>query len=101
MGAVFALPYTRVNHWYGALDRIRSYGLRVFALTPASDATPIEQALDGVDRVALVLGSEGSGLSQHWLASADLRVTIRMARGVDSLNVSTSAAIAAYLLANH
>jgi len=47
-----------------------------------------------------VLGSEGSGLSQRWLASADCRVTIRMAHGVDSLNVGACAAIAAYLLVN-
>jgi tRNA G18 (ribose-2'-O)-methylase SpoU len=100
MGAVFGLPYTRTADWYGALDQIRSHGFRVLALTPAPDATPIEQALAGGERVALVLGSEGSGLSQRWLASADCRVTIRMAHGVDSLNVGACAAIAAYLLVN-
>jgi tRNA G18 (ribose-2'-O)-methylase SpoU len=99
MGAVFVQPYTRVSDWYGALDRIRSSGFQVLALTPAPDAMPIEQALSAsADRVALVLGSEGHGLSQRWLSRADVRVTIPMARGVDSLNVAACAAICAYLL---
>jgi tRNA G18 (ribose-2'-O)-methylase SpoU len=100
MGAVFVQPYTRVTDWYGALDRIRDCGFQVLALTPAADAMPIEQALVGCgERVALVLGSEGHGLSPRWLASADVRVTIPMTRGVDSLNVAACAAICAYLLA--
>ncbi len=99
MGAVFVQPYTRVTDWYGALDQIRSHGFQVLALTPAPDAMPIEQALSAcADRVALCLGSEGHGLSQRWLASADVRVTIPMSRGVDSLNVAACAAICAYLL---
>jgi tRNA G18 (ribose-2'-O)-methylase SpoU len=50
-------------------------------------------------RLALLLGSEGDGLSPRWRGQADMRVRIPMSRGVDSLNVGSAAAIACYLLA--
>ena len=66
------------------------------ALTPAADAVPIDEAT-WPDRVALVLGAEGPGLSDAWLLAADVRVRIPMAGSVDSLNVATAAAIAFHL----
>jgi tRNA G18 (ribose-2'-O)-methylase SpoU len=65
----------------------------VWALTPAEDADPIER-LDRPERLALALGAEGPGLSDHWLGAADRRVRVSMRPGADSLNVAAAAAIA-------
>src|SRR6202007_1377192 len=66
MGAVFAIPYARMTDWYDGLSSLRKAGFRVLALTPDERATPISSALPdagGADRVALLLGTEGDGLS--------------------------------------
>jgi tRNA G18 (ribose-2'-O)-methylase SpoU len=70
------------------------------ALTPAAGAVPLAEAVRryGAGRACLVLGSEGPGLTPHWLAAADVRVTIPMAPGVDSLNVAAASAVAFYAL---
>lgn len=99
MGAVFALPWTRVPDWHGALPDLSDRGFTTVALTLAEDAVPLEEAVAGLDRVALVLGSEGHGLSGHWERSADRRATIPMRAGVDSLNVGAAAAVACYVTA--
>ncbi|HEX4830900.1 MAG TPA: RNA methyltransferase [Trebonia sp.] len=103
MGAVFAIPYARMANWYDGLAGLREAGFAVLALTPQEDATPIvtavarEQVRSG--RAALLLGTEGDGLSSRWLQEADEAVRIPMspgarAAGVDSLNVVAAAAIA-------
>ena len=97
MGAVFAVPWTRLPDWAGALGLVGSYGFTTIALTPAADAVDLEAAVAGLDRVALVLGGEGHGLSAAWEHAADLRATIPMAPGVDSLNVAAAAAVACYV----
>ncbi|MDG4765597.1 RNA methyltransferase [Solwaraspora sp. WMMD406] len=95
MGEVFAVPYARAGDWPAALDTIRSAGFRLLALTPAPDAVPVHR-LTAADRSrpALLLGAEGPGLSAAALRGADVRVSIPMRRGVDSLNVATAAAVA-------
>ena len=98
MGAVFALPYARMADWRGGLEEIRAAGFRLVALTPLPHAVPIDE-VPAVGRLALLLGTEGDGLSARWLDAADLAVRIPMRRGVDSLNVAAAAAIACYLLA--
>jgi tRNA G18 (ribose-2'-O)-methylase SpoU len=98
MGAVFSLPSARMADWYVGLEELRSAGFHVVALTPADDAVDLDSAVHRHDRVALVLGSEGPGLSQRWMTSADVRARIPMAQGVDSLNVGAAAAIACYVL---
>jgi tRNA G18 (ribose-2'-O)-methylase SpoU len=97
MGAVFSVPYTRMTRWYDGLEELRRAGFLLLALTPAHDAIPLEAA-PRPDRLALLLGSEGEGLSQRWLADADVRVTIPMRAGIDSLNVAAAAAVAFYVL---
>lgn len=99
MGAVFALPWTRVDDWYDALPALSARGFTTVALTLADDARPVEAAVAGLDRVALVLGSEGPGLSQRWQEAADRRAVIPMAAGIDSLNVAAAAAVACYVTA--
>ena len=99
MGAVFAMPWTRLPDWYDALPSLGDRGFTTVALTLADDAVPVEEAVAGVDRLALVLGSEGHGLSPRWEQSADRRAIIPMAAGIDSLNVAAATAVACYVAA--
>lgn len=100
MGGVFALPYSRLSDWRDGLAELRAAGFRLLALTPDPAALPIGQiAADG--KLALLVGSEGAGLSGRWLDVADQSVRIPMSRGVDSLNVASAVAIACYQLAAH
>jgi tRNA G18 (ribose-2'-O)-methylase SpoU len=99
MGAVFAMPWTRLPDWYDALPDLAGRGYTTVALTLADDAVPIEEAVSGVDRLALVLGSEGHGLSGRWEQTAARRATIPMAAGIDSLNVAAATAVACYVAA--
>lgn len=102
MGAVFALDWTRLPGWYDALPALSARGFTTVALTLAPDAVPVEEAVAGVDRLALVLGSEGHGLSPHWEQTADRRAIIAMShqdRGIDSLNVAAATAVACYVAA--
>ena len=94
MGAVFRMPWTRLPDWYDALPTLSASGFTTVALTLADDATPVEEAVAGIDRVALVLGSEGHGLSARWEQSADRRAIIPMAEGIDPLNVAAATAVA-------
>jgi tRNA G18 (ribose-2'-O)-methylase SpoU len=103
MGAVFAIPYARMSDWRGGLAEIRAAGFTLLALTPDQSAVPLEAATSA-GRVALLLGTEGDGLSSRWLAEADTAVCVpmspgAMAMGVDSLNVVAAAAIACHELA--
>lgn len=97
MGAVFSMPWTRLPDWYAALPDLSARGFTTVALTLAPDAEPIEQAVAGVDRLALVLGSEGPGISPTWQQAADKRAVIAMAPGIDSLNVAAASAVACYV----
>jgi len=99
MGAVFALPWTRLPDWSDALPALSRSGFTTVALTLADDATPVEEAVAGIDRVALVLGSEGHGLSARWEQAADRRAIIPMHVGIDSLNVAAATAVACYITA--
>ena len=99
MGAVFTTPWTRLPSWSDALPSLSALGFTTVALTLAPDAVPIESAVAGVDRVALVLGSEGHGLSTRWEQSADRRAIIPMRAGIDSLNVAAATAVACYVAA--
>ena len=91
IGHTITVPWARLE----SLDELRALGFSLFALTPAADARPLA-AVDWPDHYALLLGSEGPGLSPEWLAAADARVTIPMRPEADSLNVATAAAIAFY-----
>ena len=99
LGHVLRVPWARSDRWPGGLDGLRDRGITTVALTPAADAVDIEDlAADPPDRVAFLVGAEGPGLSPAALATADLRVRIPIAAGVDSLNVATAAAIAFHRL---
>jgi tRNA G18 (ribose-2'-O)-methylase SpoU len=106
MGAVFAIPYVRMTGWYDGLADLRKAGFRLLALTPDPTAAPLTAAAGErtAPRIALMLGTEGDGLSSRWRHEADQAVRIPMhpgalAAGVDSLNVVAAAAIACHVLA--
>lgn len=95
LGHVLRVPFARAERWPEALGDLRSDGFTTVALTPERTATSLGGLVaDPPERVALVLGAEGPGLSAEALAAVDRRVRIPMAPGVDSVNVATAAAIA-------
>jgi len=99
MGAVLTLPWTRAAVWPQALDNLTAHGFLTVALTPDPEAEPItELTKHPADKVALLLGSEGHGLSAQALRRVDRTVRIPMSGGVDSLNVAAATAVACFAL---
>jgi tRNA G18 (ribose-2'-O)-methylase SpoU len=92
IGGSVCVPFVEVYAWPAALDRVRAAGCTVVALTPRDGAHVA--TLAPPRRLALLLGSEGDGLTDAALARADVRATIPMAAGVDSLNVAVACGIA-------
>jgi tRNA G18 (ribose-2'-O)-methylase SpoU len=97
MGHVLSVPWTRLERWPEALADVRAAGFTLAALTPHPEAEPLTRPEPG-ERVAVLLGAEGPGLSPAALAAAQRRWSIPMAAGVDSLNVASAAAIAFYVM---
>lgn len=93
IGTVLSVPFARVTDWPAGL---RDRRLILLALTPAGDVDLRD--VTAPERFALLVGTEGEGLSPAALATADVRVSIPMAHGVDSVNVATAAAIALHSL---
>lgn len=97
MGTVFQVPWTRLEPWPAGLDVLRRAGFVVAALALTEDAVSLDEFVSDLpDRLALLLGTEGDGLSRRSLAAADVAVRIPMAGGVDSLNVASAAAVASW-----
>ncbi|RIJ76714.1 RNA methyltransferase [Nakamurella silvestris] len=95
MGNVFKVPFGRLDPLVPqGMDLLRGHGFTVAALTPAAGSVALHEAELRGRRVAVLLGSEGPGLTDHALLASDVRVRIPMANGVDSLNVATAGAIA-------
>lgn len=95
MGHALLVPFAMADDWPGDLHTLRDNGFTVVSLTPDPDAVPLAEAVDA-DRVAFMVGAEGPGLSETAMRAGDVRTRIPMARGTDSLNVATAAAIAFY-----
>ena len=98
MGAVFSVPWTRLEDWRSAPDLLAEHGFTTVAMALGDDSSPLEEAVAGLDKVALLMGSEGPGLTPHWRTSAHRRAAIEMSAGVDSLNVAAATAVACYVL---
>lgn len=99
MGTVFQVPWTRLADWPDGARQLREAGFVVAALALTPEAVTLDElAADPPDRLALLLGTEGDGLSERALAAADVTVRIPMSGGVDSLNVAAAAAVAAWAL---
>ena len=97
MGTVFQVPWTRIEPWPSGLAQLRGSGFVVAGLTLAEDAIALDDLVARrPERLALVLGTEGDGLSPVAGSAVDVRVRIPMSGGVDSLNVAAAAAVAFY-----
>ncbi|BCW19157.1 rRNA methyltransferase [Arthrobacter sp. NtRootA9] len=95
MGTVFQVPWARLESWPGDLAVLKDHGFTVAALELTDDAMDVDAvAAANLDRLALVLGTEGAGMSAETLAAVDLAVKIPMRNGVDSLNVAAASAVA-------
>ena len=98
MGTVLQVPWTRIGDWDAARAELAGFHLAALAL--ADGAVPLRSfAATAPEREALVLGTEGEGLTAEALAAADTIVTIPMRHGIDSLNVAATAAVAMWALA--
>ena len=93
LGALFTLPVAQTSV-AEAIAGVRMSGFTVLAATPS--ATRAYDSVDMTQKTAILVGSEAFGLSDHWLAAANVEVTIPMYGKVDSLNLSASAAILMY-----
>jgi tRNA G18 (ribose-2'-O)-methylase SpoU len=99
MGTVLQVPWTRVGDWASIRELLTASGFHLAALALADDAVDLKEfAASAPERVALVLGTEGEGLTREAIEAADTVVTIPMAHGIDSLNVAATAAVAMYAL---
>jgi tRNA G18 (ribose-2'-O)-methylase SpoU len=99
MGTVLQIPWTRLAEWPEGARQLHDSGFEIAALALDHGAVDLaEYAQHPPDRVALLLGTEGDGLSPAGLAAADTVVTIPMSRGVDSLNVAAASAVALWAL---
>jgi tRNA G18 (ribose-2'-O)-methylase SpoU len=96
MGNVLRVPFAHLPDWPDDLQLVREHGFRLAALTPGAEAVPARQAGLDQGKIAVLLGSEGPGLSDTALEAADVAVRIPMHRDVDSLNVATAAAVTFY-----
>jgi tRNA G18 (ribose-2'-O)-methylase SpoU len=98
MGHALLLPYAWATTWPQDLELLRDNGFRLLAMTPDPTARTLPDAMTAVadERVAILVGAEGSGLTERAMRASDMRVHIPMSRGTDSLNVATAAALAFY-----
>jgi len=99
MGAVLQVPWTRLTEWPDAASQLHDAGFTIAALALDAGAVTLDAfAADPPERVALLLGTEGDGLSSAAIDGSDVVVTIPMARNVDSLNVAAASAVALWAL---
>ncbi len=111
MGTVFQIPWTRIgddkSYWpFKGMDELHDLGFTTVAMALQDDSISLDELVrrlnndpdrnDHIDRLALIFGTEGDGLSHHTISRADLTVKIPMSHGVDSLNVAASSAVAFY-----
>jgi len=92
MGSVFLVPWT----WLDApVQSLNDYGFKTAAMALTDDSVSLDDpVLKAEQRLAVIMGTEGDGLSKQTIASADYVVRIPMAHGVDSLNVAAASAVA-------
>lgn len=100
MGTVLQVPWTRLGDWTSTREVLAASGFHIAALALTEDAVALRDfAASAPEKVALVLGTEGDGLTPEAIAAADTIVQIPMRHGIDSLNVAAAAAVAMYALA--
>ena len=99
MGTVLQVPWTRVGDWDDTRALLTRHGFHVAALALTADAVSLRDIhSDDHERLALVLGAEGEGLTDAAIAASDSVVKIPMKHGIDSLNVAAASAVALWAL---
>ncbi|TFC49690.1 RNA methyltransferase [Cryobacterium sp. TMT2-10] len=99
MGTVLQVPWTRVGDWPSTRALLTRHGFHVAALALSADAVSLRDFPGHEhDRLALLLGAEGEGLTPDALAASDSVVQIPMKHGIDSLNVAAASAVAMWAL---
>jgi len=99
MGTVFQVPWTRIDRWPDSVEVLREHGFTVAAFALGDGAISLDDlAANQPDRLAMIFGTEGDGLSRLAVKGADLVVKIPMAGGVDSLNMAAASAVAIWAL---
>lgn len=100
MGTVFQIPWTYLSQWpQPDITYLQSLGFKTAAMALCEDSVSIENpALRAEEKLAVILGSEGTGLAEKTIAQCDYTVKIPMAHGVDSLNVAAASAVAFWAL---
>ncbi len=99
MGTVLQVPWTRLPEWSEARGILHEAGFHIAALALSDEAVSLREfASHQPEKIALVFGSEGDGLSRQALEACDTVVTIPMLHGVDSLNVAAASAVTLYAL---
>jgi tRNA G18 (ribose-2'-O)-methylase SpoU len=99
MGTVFQVPWTRIEPWPAGMQVLRDHGFTVAAFALGDGAISLDDlAGNQPDRLAMVFGTEGDGLSRLAVKGADLVVKIPMAGGVDSLNIASASAVGIWAL---
>lgn len=103
MGHALLVPFARSEHWPADLNLLRDNGFRILAMTPDPQVGALADVMGalGADKVAILVGAEGPGLTETAMRASDVRVRVPMSRGTDSLNVATAAALAFYERARH
>ena len=98
MGHALLVPFARAEHWPADLHLLRDNGFRLLAMTPDPQVGTLSDVLGAIhaDKVAILVGAEGPGLTETVMRASDVRVRVPMSRGTDSLNVATAAALAFY-----
>jgi tRNA G18 (ribose-2'-O)-methylase SpoU len=98
MGHALLVPYAWTAAWPQDLQLLRDNGFRLLAMTPDPAAQTLAHAMEEVadQKLAILVGAEGPGLTEHAMRASDMRVRIPMSGGTDSLNVATAAALAFY-----
>ena len=97
MGTVFQVPWTYLPEDADWQDVLHSYGFKTAAMALRDDSLSIaDPRLREVEKLAIVLGTEGDGLASETIAACDYTVKIPMSHGVDSLNVAAASAVAFY-----
>ena len=107
MGTVFQIPWTYIGRdatqWPGdGMNLLESFGFKTVAMALTDDSVSIDDpCLKSADKLAVILGTEGDGLSSDTIARCDYTVRIPMSHGVDSLNVAAASAVAFWQLGIH
>ena len=106
MGTIFQVPWTYLEKNVDApaayVNTLKALGFKTAAMALSDSSVSIDHpALAAEEKLAIILGTEGEGLSSHTISACDYTVKIPMSHGVDSLNVAAASAVAFWQLGKH